>query len=127
MLGLTFQGSSMVSGRTRRPAHNGYTDSVRARASSKRAMSRSPGMTCAVLTWMQCRGEAMNVQSMGMYAARGSAHVGRDEKVVVGEFKIVTTCEDRWLARKDVVCGGHWGIDRAVGRGQACFCVVYKD
>lgn len=47
---LTFQGSSMLSGRTRRPAHSGKTDSVRARASSKRAMSRSSGMMCAVLT-----------------------------------------------------------------------------
>jgi len=33
-------------------------------------------------------------------------HVGRDEEVRVGEFKVGTISEDRWLAGEDVV-GGH--------------------
>lgn len=36
------------------------------------------------------------------------AHVGRDEEVVVGELKVITVSEDRWLAGEDVV-GGHLG------------------
>lgn len=39
----------------------------------------------------------------------GVAHVGRDEEVVVGEFKVSTISEDRWLAGEDVV-GGHLRI-----------------
>ena len=33
-------------------------------------------------------------------------HIGRDEKVVVGEIKVIAASEDRWLAGEDIA-GGH--------------------
>lgn len=42
--------------------------------------------------------------------ARDSAHIGRDKEVVMGEFEVVTTGQDRRLAGKDVV-GGHLKVD----------------
>lgn len=33
-------------------------------------------------------------------------HIGRDEKVVVGELKVIAASENRWLTGEDVV-GGH--------------------
>lgn len=37
---------------------------------------------------------------------RGASHVDRDEEVIVREFKVIATSEDRWLAGGDVV-GSH--------------------
>ena len=37
---------------------------------------------------------------------RGLAHIGREKEVVGGEFEVVATSQDRWLARKDIV-GSH--------------------
>jgi hypothetical protein len=38
--------------------------------------------------------------------ARDLTHISRDKEVVMGEFEVVATGQDRWLAGKDEV-GGH--------------------
>lgn len=42
-----------------------------------------------------------------MQTSKGLAYIGGDEEVVVGELKAITTSQDRWLARRDVVSNSH--------------------